>query len=58
MIHPVKDSAERGIVFSKYRFLKILFGIPNKFLKNKKNRSVTSGIMLHLILQNDYNKIL
>ena len=32
LIYPVKDSAERGIVFSKYRFL-ILFGIPNKFQK-------------------------
>ena len=31
-MNPVKDSAERGIVFIKYRFF-IVFGIPNKFRK-------------------------
>ena len=33
-IYPVKDSAERGMVSQNIDF-KILFGIPNKFQKNK-----------------------
>ena len=39
LIYPVKDSAEMGNVFSKYKFFFphfILFGIPNKVLGGKK----------------------
>ena len=55
LIYPVKDSAERA--FSKSGFFFILLVIPLKFRK-KMNWSMTNGILLHLILQNDYNIIL
>ena len=44
-MYPVKDSAERGVVFSKHRFLDFL-GIPNK-----SNWSITVSILLYCTLR-------
>ena len=70
LLYPVKDLAERGIVFSKYMFFFCLFFVFcfclffvclffwSQIDSEKINRSITTGILLHLILQNDYNMIL
>ena len=47
-MYPVKDSAERGLVFSEYSFREFL-GIPNKL-----NWSITIGILFYYILLGHY----
>ena len=68
LVYPVKDSTERDKVFSKYRCFDLIWD-PKYIPKNKtkpkkqkqkkqnktKNRSLTTDILLHPILQTDYN---
>ena len=51
LIFPVKDSAKRGQIFSKYRIFEY-FWDPNKL-----NRSITIDILLYSILRCPYNII-